>query len=81
MPRAIFLPPLPLLLSSYWRTTRLLKVRARVTPEQPHANDARALEAEINSYNNDLQQNHAEAIAKVNKWWNTTADWGAYRNA
>lgn len=46
----------------------------------PHANEARAIEEEINAYNQNLQQNHMDAGAKINKWWNTTANWSAYRN-
>jgi hypothetical protein len=46
----------------------------------PHANEARAIEEEINAYNQNLQRNHMDAVAKINKWWNTTANWSAYRN-
>jgi hypothetical protein len=46
----------------------------------PHANEARALDEEINTYVQNFQKNHADAIAKINKWWNTTADWSPYRN-
>jgi hypothetical protein len=45
----------------------------------PHASEARALEQEINTYNQDLQRNHPNAIAKINRWWNTVADWSPYR--
>ena len=45
----------------------------------PHANEARAMEQEIYTYNQDLRQNHVDAIAKINKWWNTVADWSPYR--
>jgi hypothetical protein len=45
----------------------------------PHASEARGLEQEINAYNQDLQQNHANAFAKINRWWNTVADWSPYR--
>lgn len=45
----------------------------------PHANEARAMEQEINTYIQDLKQNHVDAIAKINKWWNTVADWSPYR--
>jgi hypothetical protein len=46
----------------------------------PHANEARTLDEEINTYVQNLQKNRAVAMAKINKWWNTTADWSPYRN-
>ena len=45
----------------------------------PHANEARTIEQEINTYSQELKQNHVDAIAKINKWWNTVADWSPYR--
>jgi hypothetical protein len=46
----------------------------------PHANDARAMRQEINIYSQALQQNHSDAIAKINKWWNTVAGWSPYQS-
>jgi hypothetical protein len=47
---------------------------------EPHANQAREMAQEINAYNQNLQQNHVDAIAKINKWWNTVSDWSPYRS-
>jgi hypothetical protein len=46
----------------------------------PHANEARALREEIDKYCRNLQQNHMDAVAKINRWWNTTAEWSPYRS-
>ncbi|HEX3685616.1 MAG TPA: YfdX family protein [Bryobacteraceae bacterium] len=46
----------------------------------PHAQGARALQQEIENYAQGVQQNHTGVVAKINSWWNTTADWSPYRN-
>lgn len=40
-----------------------------------HAADARTLESQIDSYNQSVQQNHADAVAKTEGWWDQLADW------
>lgn len=47
----------------------------------PHANEAKAMVQEIDACLQKLPRNHADVIAKINKWWNTTADWSAYRQS
>lgn len=46
-----------------------------------HSTDANSLKQQITSYNNTVQQNHSDAIAKINSWWNTTSNWTSYRMA
>jgi hypothetical protein len=41
----------------------------------PHADEARAMEQEIDNYNQS-----PDAVAKINKWWNTVSDWSPYRD-
>ncbi len=48
---------------------------------RPHSSDARSLERTINDYVNTLQQNHGDAVAKINQWWNATSNWTAYKPA
>ena len=45
-----------------------------------HAADAKTLQQQIDSYAQNIQQDHSDAEAKINEWWNTTADWTPYRN-
>jgi flagellin-specific chaperone FliS len=45
-----------------------------------HAADAKTLQQQIDSYAPNIQQNHSDAVTKINKWWNTTADWTPYKN-
>jgi hypothetical protein len=45
----------------------------------PHAADAKTLQQQIDSYAQDIQQNHSVAVSKINEWWNTTADWTPYK--
>jgi hypothetical protein len=47
----------------------------------PHANEAMAMVQEINACRQKLPRNHADVIARINKWWNTTADWSPYRQS
>ena len=44
-----------------------------------HANEAKAMEQEIRTYNQDLSQNHADVVTKINEWWNKIADWSPYK--
>lgn len=44
-----------------------------------HAADAKTLQQEIDSYARNIQQNHSDAVSKINAWWNTTADWTPYK--
>jgi hypothetical protein len=46
---------------------------------QPHAEEAKSLKQQIDTFDNSLQQNHGDAVAKINKWWNTTSDWTPYQ--
>lgn len=45
-----------------------------------HANEANSLKQQIDSYNQNVQQNHSDAVAKINQWWNTTTDWTSYKS-
>ncbi len=45
-----------------------------------HSSDANSLKQQIDSYNQNLQQNHSDAVAKINQWWNTTSDWTSYKS-
>jgi YfdX protein len=47
----------------------------------PHANEAMAMAEEIDACRQKLPRNHADVIARINKWWNTTADWSPYRQS
>lgn len=51
-----------------------------IEANDPHANEARQLQQEINSYAQKLQQNHTDAVTKINAWWNQTADWSPYKS-
>ncbi len=44
-----------------------------------HSAAANALQQQIDAYVEKIQQNHSEAEAKINEWWNSTADWTPYR--
>jgi flagellin-specific chaperone FliS len=48
---------------------------------RPHSSEANSLKQQIDSYNASVQQNHGDAVAKINSWWNTTSDWSPYRPA
>jgi hypothetical protein len=41
----------------------------------PHANDARTIRSQIVNFNQSLQQNHTDAVSKIDQWWDQTADW------
>lgn len=40
-----------------------------------HANDAKTLCSNIQSYNQSILNSHANAPARIESWWNQTADW------
>lgn len=48
---------------------------------RPHAAEAKSLKQQIDSFYSNLPQNHADAVAKINNWWNTTSDWTPYQSA
>jgi hypothetical protein len=45
----------------------------------PHTQAAAQLQREIEDSAHDLAQNHAGILAKINQWWNQTADWSGYK--
>jgi hypothetical protein len=48
--------------------------------QNPHGADARALREEIDTYNQTIEQNHADASTKIEEWWDRMADWVAIPN-
>jgi hypothetical protein len=48
--------------------------------QNPHAAEARALREEIDTYNQTIEQNHADATMKIEDWWDRLADWVAIPN-
>jgi hypothetical protein len=40
-----------------------------------HANDARSLQQQIDSYDQNLAPNHADAVNRIENWWNDTTNW------
>ena len=40
-----------------------------------HASDAQQLRSQIASYNQSIRQNHADASAKIESWWNQVSGW------
>lgn len=44
-----------------------------------HSAAAKALQQQIDAYLEKIQQNHSDAEAKINEWWNSTANWTPYR--
>jgi hypothetical protein len=40
-----------------------------------HASDAKSLQSDIQSYSQQITQSHADAVDKINGWWNTLAGW------
>jgi len=48
---------------------------------RPHSADAKSLQAQIDSYDKTVQQNHNDVVAKINQWWNTTSNWTPYQPA
>ena len=46
-----------------------------------HAEQAKRLERPIRSLASDIQQDRADAVSKINGWWNTTSNWSAYKPA
>lgn len=40
-----------------------------------HANDARMLKSQIDSYDQSIRQNHNDAVQKIENWWDQTAGW------
>ena len=41
----------------------------------PHANDARATQSQIVNFSQSLQQDHTDAVSKIDQWWDQTTDW------
>jgi hypothetical protein len=48
---------------------------------RPHSAEAKSLQQQIDAYDKTVQQNHNDAVAKINAWWNTTSDWTPYHPA
>jgi len=48
--------------------------------QNSHTADARALRSEIDTYNQTIEQNHADASAKIEGWWDRMVDWVAIPN-
>lgn len=46
----------------------------------PHSTDAANLKKQIDSYSQNVMQNHADAISTINQWWNTTMGWMGQQN-
>jgi hypothetical protein len=40
-----------------------------------HASDVRMLRSEIDQYNQSIQQNHSDAVSKIDSWWDQTTGW------
>jgi hypothetical protein len=47
----------------------------------PHASEAKSLQPQIEDLARNIEQQHAEAAAKINKWWNITSNWDPYKSA
>lgn len=43
-----------------------------------HVDQARSLKQQIDSYDQNLQQNHTNIVSEINQWWNTTSGWTPY---
>jgi hypothetical protein len=43
-----------------------------------HSSEARQMQHEIEKLGGNIAQQHADAIATINKWWNTTSSWTPY---
>lgn len=43
-----------------------------------HSSEARQMQRQIENLAGNIQQEHADAIASINKWWNTTSNWTPY---
>jgi len=41
----------------------------------PHANDAKNLQQEIQSYDQHIMKTHSDAVSKIDGWWNTASNW------
>ena len=41
----------------------------------PHSADALALRSEIDTYNQNIEQTHADASTKIEEWWDRMTDW------
>jgi len=54
---------------------------AYVADNGPHAGQAKQVDAQIKAFANNLQQDKAQSVAKINHWWNTTSDWSPYAPA
>lgn len=46
-----------------------------------HKQQAENLKQQINQLASSIQQNHSDAVAKINGWWNTTSEWSPYQTA
>jgi flagellin-specific chaperone FliS len=51
-----------------------------IEANDPHADEARNLQQQINNYAQNLPRNHVDAVAKINAWWNETANWSPYKS-
>lgn len=43
-----------------------------------HVSEAKQMQQQISKFAPEIQQEHAQAIATINKWWNTTSNWSPY---
>lgn len=46
-----------------------------------HVNDAKQLQAQIDSYDQNISQNHSGAASKIESWWKDTTNWNMPANA
>ncbi len=42
-----------------------------------HAAEAKTLHGQIDTYNQAIQQNHSDAVSKIDSWWEQMSDWAA----
>ena len=42
-----------------------------------HSADARTVKSQIDTFNQSIEQNHADAESKIDSWWDRAADWTA----
>jgi hypothetical protein len=41
----------------------------------PHAGEAKAMQAEIQAADHDIAAHHEGLLSKINGWWNTASQW------
>ena len=46
-----------------------------------HAEDAKSLGSQIESYSSSIQSKHKEALSKIDNWWNQLADWTGQKSS